>query len=650
MTFMLNFAEPLWLLIGALLSGALVWLFVLLNKNRQSILGRFASVQLLPQLTSSVPTRRRQIKATLFITALFLLTVALARPQFGFRWEEVHRKGVDILIALDTSKSMLAEDVRPNRLERAKLSIRDFINKLDGDRVGLLPFAGSSFLLCPFTVDYNALGENLDAVDVNIIPRGGTDIADVIRSAKTLFSEKSGNEHYLILMTDGEDLEGGAITAAAEAAAANIKIYTIGIGTPNGSPIPVPQSDGGVSFLQNQEGQIIRSRLDESTLRAISDKTGGAYYTLSSQSDALEQLYFHHLNTEPKQDISQSMQKIPYEQFQFPLLACIVLLMIEYMLRETPRLPLPKLARLSKAGVVGLFLLSFSLAAQAAETDQAIRDYNRGLYASSEGAFKKALGANSEEYELQYNYGAAAYRNGNFRDASEAFRKSLRTPDLSLQQRAYYNLGNSLYRTGQESAPTSPDSTIELWKKSLDAYQNALTLNSQDEDASYNYEFVKKRLKELEKKQQEKKQQDQKDQKQQNQQQQKQDSSQQDPQQSQGDQKPKPSPQNGENPAQPNNPKDSGDQQKPQGNNPSNKQENPTQPSSEKSNNSNPSSKNGGNPLQEQMAEAQRRREGKMTRAEALRLLDASATEEKRMEILPAGNRPRNNKDQQKDW
>jgi Ca-activated chloride channel family protein len=179
------------------------WLF---DARQRAALAKFASPHLLAQLTASISRGRRLLKRLLFITGVAFLFIALARPQWGFHWEEAHRKGIDILFAVDTSNSMLAQDVKPSRLARAKLAVNDLVNKLGGDRVGLIAFAGTAFLQSPLTLDYDAFLQTLDALDTKVIPEGGTDVAAAILTAEDTFGKEEKNVKIIVLITDGEDL------------------------------------------------------------------------------------------------------------------------------------------------------------------------------------------------------------------------------------------------------------------------------------------------------------------------------------------------------------------------------------------------------------------------------------------------------------
>jgi len=679
----MTFAAPFWLIATVILTVLLIIGYRQLERWKSKALESFAATGLLSRLTESIPKRNRLLKAILFLLGIISILLALARPQVGYRWEEVHRKGIDILIALDVSKSMLSDDIRPNRLERAKLAIRDFVTHLQGDRIGLLPFAGSSFLLCPLTIDYNAFLDTLDVTDVNVIPRGGTDIGGTIEEALTIFAAKPNNHHFLILMTDGEDLEGSALTAARNAANAGVQIFTVGIGTESGSLIPITRDDGSTGFQQDPSGQLVRSRLDDKTLRQIAETTGGAYYPLDRDSNALEMIYTKHLSQLPRQDIAQKMKKIPFEQFQFPLALALILLMVEYMLREynhrhkrKTKIPAAPSFLAKQSGTALTILLFLCLAGNlvaATTPEQAIQDFQKGLFSTAEQGFRESAETTPTRYDLHYNEGVAAYKNGDFNQATDAFKQTLHSSDLDLQEKSYYNMGNSYFRQGQSMAPTKPEQTVELWKKSLEAYQSALSLNPKDADSKYNHTYVKKLLDELEKQQKKRQQQqnqqqnqDQNQQQNQNQNQQKSGDQQQNQQQNSGngDQQQKPNDQNG---ADKKNPQQNQNSQSP-GNTPDKKKNEGQKDESgkgqpkpdDKKNNKNSDSdipqsqgKDAPDPAEEarqQLADLARKRAGRMTRAEANRLLEAERNEEHRLNPTPInGSTPRTD-EPVKDW
>jgi len=313
----------LWVVIGV------GWFLVWAARRKEKLKEKFAQKKLLPELTCLVNTRRQRIKDILIVFALGLIVVSFMRPQWGFHWREVKRKGLDILIALDTSKSMLAQDVSPNRLQRAKLAIEDFVTHLEGDRIGLIAFSGEAFLQCPLTVDYNGFLLSLKSIEVGIIPRGGTSLSRAIEEA--IRSYKGGVKKYkvLIIISDGEDHEGDPIRAAKLAKKEGIKIFSIGIGTPEGDLIYVIDEKGNKTFLKDAQGNVVKTRLDEVTLQKIALITGGSYVRAGAREFGLNLIYKKKLSKMEKREIKSRMIKQYEERFQIPLLLAFLLLLGE---------------------------------------------------------------------------------------------------------------------------------------------------------------------------------------------------------------------------------------------------------------------------------------------------------------------------------
>jgi len=538
----MKFAEPLWLLAGAIACGILIWTWLRYDARQRAALASFASSHLHSQLTASFSTLRRNWQRGLFAASVALLFVALARPQAGYRWEEVKRKGVEILFAVDTSKSMLTPDAKPDRLTRAKLAIDDFVGHLDGDGVGLVAFAGNAFLQCPITLDYDAFNESLDALDTNTIPRGGTDIASAIHEAQTALQNRPAADKILILLTDGEDLEDNAVAAAKDAAQSGLKIYTVGVGTSNGDLIPVPAENGG-GFVKDASGQYVKSHLDEAALKSIAEATGGAYAPLGAQGQGLDQIYQSSIAPLTKHDLASRQQKVYIERFQWPLGAALTLLAASLMIGTrrnvkrskaslVPPVPLMPKRRMAQTAVAAALALAFVLApasqAHASLTGTAEAAYKKGDYANAQKDYTAAAQKQPDKNVLQFNAGAAAYKAGQYSQAAEDFQKALGAQQqsadpaqLAAQQDAYYNLGNTLYRTGQKTEKEKADETIKTWEQAIKSYDAALQLRKDDADAKYNRDFVQKKLDELKKQQQQQQNQDQKNQ--QNQKDQKQD-------------------------------------------------------------------------------------------------------------------------------
>ena len=322
--------QLLWLLCCVpLVAGLLVWAL----RRRRRALEQFAQASLLPVLTSDTAQRGHRWRAGLLVGALSLLLIALAGPRWGFEWEAVRREGADIVVALDTSRSMLATDVSPTRLERAKLALQDLVQQLQGDRIGLVAFAGSAFIQCPLTLDYGAFLESLRAVTVGIIPKGGTALGEAITTGLAAFENQPGQHHALLIITDGEDHDGQIRAASRQAAEKGIKIYTVGVGSPEGELIPL-SVDGRRSFLKDRQGQVVKSRLDTDTLQQIALTTGGAYVYDAGPSLGLGEIYTRYLSQLEKRDLTSTLERRYAERFQLPLALGLILLALEGCIRD----------------------------------------------------------------------------------------------------------------------------------------------------------------------------------------------------------------------------------------------------------------------------------------------------------------------------
>jgi Ca-activated chloride channel family protein len=321
-------AHLFWLII--VLLGFFFWI----NARRRKILEAFADKNLLATLLASFDIRKYRLKQVLIILAFSLAIFSLMRPQWGFKWQKIQRRGLDILVAVDVSKSMLAEDIKPNRLERTKLALADFVKHLKGDRIGLIAFAGSAFVQCPLTVDYSGFLLSVDALDINNIPKGGTSISSAIRQA--IESYEGGLKKYkvLIIITDGEDHEGDPIKAAELAQKEGIKIFCIGIGTNEGELIPVTDESGNKAFLKDRNGAVVKSRLDESVLQKIALATGGSYVRASAKEFGLDLIYKEKLSVMEKRELETKMAKQYEERFQIPLAMAFLFLAVEFLISD----------------------------------------------------------------------------------------------------------------------------------------------------------------------------------------------------------------------------------------------------------------------------------------------------------------------------
>jgi len=326
---------------GAPYMAVLLWLvpaaavfYIFAARKREKILAKFSDKSLQPLLCREHNPKRSKIKRSMIVAAVFFMVFALMRPEWGFKWQEVKRQGLDILIALDTSKSMMAEDVLPNRLSRAKLAIKDLVKKLHGDRVGLVVFSGTAFLQCPLTVDYDGFLLSLDDVDANTIPVGGTSLAKAIYTSIDSYEGAKKENKILIIITDGEDLTGGIDKAVETAKAKNVKIFCVGIGSTAGELVPIKNDEGKINFLKDSEGRIVKTKLVEAVLKNMAISTDGMYVRATGAEFGLDLIYEEKLSKFEKKEFETKMEKRYTERFQFPLIIAFLILLLEPFIGE----------------------------------------------------------------------------------------------------------------------------------------------------------------------------------------------------------------------------------------------------------------------------------------------------------------------------
>lgn len=328
----MKFAQPeylhlLWLAL------VLYYFFKWAGLRKQKLASQFASWPLLQKLVPKRTLTHHRFRALLWVAAWILFSFALAQPRWGFHWDQIHQRGADVIVAFDVSTSMLATDIKPNRLERAKRKVTDLIHMLDGDRIGLVAFAGTSFVQCPLTLDYDAAEIFLSALDVDLIPVQGTALGHAIRTSINAFSKKEKKSKALILITDGEDHSGLALTAAREAREDGVKVFVIGIGSQDAVPIPDPASGGG--FKKDSKGNVVMSRLNEALLQNIADETGGSFVRSVTGDMDLEKIYQEDIKSRvERKDLKSNRRRRWQEQFQWFIALGLVLLVVERGVRE----------------------------------------------------------------------------------------------------------------------------------------------------------------------------------------------------------------------------------------------------------------------------------------------------------------------------
>ena len=327
--------DRLWLLwLVPVVAAFFLWSF----RRKGALLERFASPEMLARIESGVSRPRQYLKMSLVTTAIALALLSLTEPQYGYTWEEVQRRGVDIVIALDVSDSMLVQDAevggRLTRLERAKREIADLLRMLEGDRIGLVAFAGDAFLECPLTLDYAAAEIFLDAIDTDLIPVKGTAIGLALQESIEAFGGGANESRAIILITDGEDHSGEVLQAAEAAKVAGVRVFPIGIGRDEGSPIPGP--DG--NLRRDRSGELILSKLDEPTLQKVALTTGGRYVRSVTGDVDLEKIYLQGIKASLEDQELGSRRRQHWEnRFQWLVGGAMVLLALEPLIGERRR-------------------------------------------------------------------------------------------------------------------------------------------------------------------------------------------------------------------------------------------------------------------------------------------------------------------------
>lgn len=496
----LTFQSPAWFAALALVPvfcGLLIWA----QFRSERLISRVVAPRLREQLAGAVSKNLRIFRAVLVLAAFSAIVVALARPQYGFIEQEITQQGRDIILAIDTSRSMLATDVTPNRLTRAKLFAKDLLRLAEGDRVGVIAFAGGAFLQAPLTLDRSASLAAIDELDTDIIPKGGTNIAEAIRLAMKAFGKGEGQTRALVVLTDGEELDADGIAAARKAYDEGVRIFTVGVGSAEGSLIPIRDDSGQQDFVRDQAGKPVQSRLDASRLSEIAAAGGGFYEAL--QADTAAVIFEKGILPMETTERGSMASRQPLEKYQWPLGVGIVLLAIWLLVGERRR-------NAHRTQVIAAFLILSSLPSWAQTGTDA---YDAGNYEEALGNFQTQLAKSPDSAKLQFNAGAAAYKLNKHAEAVDFFGKALATgsPEPEFLNNATYNLANALVRRGE--AAEKNDEKKADWKNAISHYETVLKSDPKNQQAEENRDIVKKLLADLEKQEEEQKkdQQDQKD-------------------------------------------------------------------------------------------------------------------------------------------
>lgn len=451
-------------------------------RRRQGILHRFASEKGLDAIVFGRSSKPRWIKAALILLSLMGVAAALSGPQYGYRWQEIERKGIDIIIALDCSRSMLAKDIPPSRLDRAKREVYDLLNLLQGDRIGLVAFAGTAFLQCPLTLDYGAFHLFLETLTPDYLPVGGSDIPAAMAAALSGFDAKGSREKAVILITDGENTgAGNPLKAAEDAREAGVKLFCIGVGT--GEGVPVPDPEGG--FVKDRSGKIVVSRLAEETLQKAAVATGGTYVKSIAGDMDLDVIYTREIRGGMEMETMKGGRKQVWEdRYQWVLFLAVAALIAELFLASGKKTGGP-------AGLMIVMLLVLATATPARA--DALRDgasaYGEDNYETALKHFIDAQLDAPDDPEVLYNIGNTYYRLKDFDSAAKSFEAAIASGDQRIRHDALYNLGNANFRR-------------QDFKQAAENYEAVLKMTPEDRDASENLELARKKMMEKQQKQQ----------------------------------------------------------------------------------------------------------------------------------------------------
>jgi Ca-activated chloride channel family protein len=496
----MNFAHPRVLWFGLLLLPLLALFFWYTWRRRQELIAVFVQNKALAQLALGLSIPRQKLRRIILLFAVAFLLLGMAGPQFGFTWEEAAQRGRDIIIAIDTSRSMLATDVQPDRLTRAKFAALDLLKIGKFDRFGLIAFAGSAFLQCPLTFDDEAFRQSVQILQPGVIPQGGTALSEAIKTAREAFGTDADENHKILIMfTDGEDHEAQVKETAERTAAGGVRIFTVGVGTPGGELLRVRDEQGSLVYVKDDAGNVVKSRLNEQLLREIAT-TGKGFYLPLQGGNAMDILYQKGLAPLPTSERNSKLMKELKNQFYWPLAIGILLLIVEIFIPEQKRAARKAEPKAISAPAMAALILLVLVPQAHGSAARAQRRYNEKEYKSALSEYQELIARKPNDPRLRYNAGAAAYQASKFDEAVKQFQASTASPDLDLQQQSFYNLGNAEFRVGE--ADSNPQQRSAVWEQAIQHYDAALKLNPQDKDAQFNRELVKKKLEELKQEQQ----------------------------------------------------------------------------------------------------------------------------------------------------
>ena len=486
---MFRFEDPIYLWLLVLIPVLALIRFVTYRSQKKK-LRKFGDPKLLKELMPDVSRFRPSVKFWMLQAALALLIIMLARPQMGTKISQEKRTGIETIIALDISNSMLAEDIVPSRLDRSKMMVENLVDHFTNDKIGMIVFAGDAFVQLPITSDYVSAKMFLSSIDPSMIATQGTDIARAIDMATHSFTQDEGIGKAIIVITDGEDHEGGALEAAKAAKEKDMRVYVLGVGSTEGAPIPIP---GTNDFMKDNTGNTVMSVLNEQMCKEVAQAGGGAYIHVENNSAAQEQLD-HELDKLAKKETTATLYSEFDEQFQAFALLALILLIVEICIFDR-RNPLLKKISFFKRAAVLLVLLTAAQAVSAQISDrqyirQGNKQFHAGDYPGAEVSYRKAMEKTPKNPQAAFNLGNALMAQKKDSAAVEQFQgaANLETNPLRKAQ-AFHNMGVVCQ-------------THKMYGEAIEAYKNALRLNPNDDETRYNLVLCQRRKKKQDQNQQ----------------------------------------------------------------------------------------------------------------------------------------------------
>jgi Ca-activated chloride channel homolog len=541
----MSFASPEWLF-GLLALPALAAVEALLSRRDAQRVARFVARPLWGRVVRRPAAAWRYARLVLLLIGTAGIVLALARPEWGIVREKVEREGVDVVLALDSSGSMATEDVSPSRFFIAKTALQSLVADLEGDRIGLLAFEGEAYPLVPLTLDADAVGLFLETVEPGIVPAPGSSLGVGLAKGLEMFVDKERRNKALVLVSDGEDLEGEVDEAIRRAKEAGVVVHAVGVGTERGQPVPDFDREGNrAGFKKDEAGSVVVSRLHADTLEAIARETGGTYVVLQATNASLATVAAAIEGMERK-SLAREWSYRKRERYQVPLAVALASLTLALLLPPFPLRRVPAATRAAAVLAAWLLIPSASFAADAGKvagevllrpkrlTHEGRKELERGNHPAALAAFEKAAQSRPDDPAARFNLADGLYKNGKF-DEAAALYDALSAPGSTLSPSARFNLGNARFQKQDYAGAVS-------------AYKDALRMAPGDADAMHNLEMALRALQQQ--KQQQQKQQDQqnKDEKQPDQQDQQRDQQSKEQEQGRQDQK---KPQPGQQPERP---------------------------------------------------------------------------------------------------